>query len=107
VQRPDRGLGFVLRTDGCHSLARAVDLPGQLVSPFDGVMEDLDEGLNHHLEGGDVVVPDDDRPQVFAGEEGVDVHVVKDGSVKRRGGRVSGHQSVGPEFWPVAVYSHG
>ena len=78
MQRVDGRLGLVLGPHGGHGLAGPVDLPGQLVGPLDRVAEDLDEGLDHRLEGGDVVVPDDDRPEVLEVEEGVDVLVGDD-----------------------------
>jgi hypothetical protein len=55
-----------------------VDRPGQLIGPLDRVVEDLHECLDHRLEGGDIVVPDDDRPQVLGVEERVDIGVVDD-----------------------------
>ena len=88
VQRVDGGLGLV-GADGGHRLAGAVDLPGQLVGPLHRVAEDLDEGLDHGLEGGDVVVPDDDGPQVLDLEKGVDVPVGDDGKSRWRRARRS------------------
>ena len=68
----------------------------QLVGALHGVMEDLDEGLDHRLEGGDVVVPHDDGPEILGVEELVDVRVVDDRMVD--GGLVvedEGHGSFG------------
>ena len=81
VQRVHGRLGLVLGPDGGHRLAGPVDLPGQLISPLDRVAEDLDEGLDHGLEGRDVIVPDDDSPQILEVEEGVNVLVDQDGEL--------------------------
>ena len=78
VERVHRGFGLVLGPDRGHGLAGPVDLPGQLIGPLDRVAEDLHERLDDGLERGDVVVPDDDGPQVLDLEECVDVRVGDD-----------------------------
>ena len=107
VQRVDGGLGLVLGSHRRHGLPGAVNLPSQFVGSLDRVAEDLHECLDHRLEGRDVVVPDDDRPEILDLEEGVDVLVDEDGEFDdRAGSRVrgmglrEGTGALGAEFGP-------
>src|SRR5580658_2797344 len=78
LEAASRGDGLVLGPDGHDRLPGVVDPQGQLLGPGPGVIEDVDEGLDHVVEGVDVVVPDEDGPGILLVEEALDVVLLHD-----------------------------
>src|ERR1700728_1635603 len=88
--------GLLLRPERHDRFALVVDPIGELLRPSLGVLEDLDEGLDHMTEGIDVVVPNDDRPQVLFVDELFDVLLCDDHRIERLG---HGEMTIESSVW--------